>query len=655
MLTLLAVSVLFWVKAFMNQFIVRMTKNPLCSSALFTGNFIFLLVFFLISVVFSRIALSEGFPFDQGQGNSYEAGSPFQSDDTDLFLPHDRAFILSVISLSPNQIKASWQVADKYYLYKDFISFSFEGVAGNHVIGIDYPEGRIVNDPKYGEVEVFSGDVELILLLSNPVYSGDASINVIYRGCAEGGLCYPTIERDELVFFDYSEEKSTLVSDNGDKQGIVSGFSEVVEKDRISASLESGSYLWVALIFFLYGLVGSFMGCSYPLVPILSAVIIGAEDDDDNVSALKGFALSAVFVVFLALTFSIAGVVVSMGVNVTSAMQTPFVLGVFAVMFVLLSLSFFGVYEIRMPAFIAHKLSEIHQRQNGGAVISVAVMGVLSALIVGPCATPLLAGALIYMSQSDNMLMGWMALFFMGLGTGFPLLIVGAGIGAVLPKAGFWMDVIKRLMGFVMLLVAVYFLELGVVTSSRVALGLYGAIVVFAGVFLMTSFLRNSKNNKVLWGVSILCICIILLGGRLFIGSMYGGESFLNPFQKPYVSTFIKIKTQSELDDILINNNEKKIVMLDFSAEWCISCRKIEKNVFSSVGFKEETCDVITLEVDLTEINDEKKRLMERYGVMGPPTILFFDVNGNEISKYRVVGYLDNESFLARLKDIKMK
>lgn len=437
---------------------------------------------------------------------------------------------------------------------------------------------------------------------------------------------------------------------------VVSG-GDLNETDKISNILKQDSLFLILASFFGFGLLLSLTPCVFPMVPILSGIIVGHKGE---MTTKKALGMSVVFVLSMSATYSMAGVLAGyFGENLQVLFQTPWILVSFSLVFVALSFSMFGFYDIQLPQSVQNKISGLSNQQEGGHLVGVSIMGFLSALIVGPCVAPPLAGALIYIGQTGDAMLGGMALFVMSLGMGAPLIAIGGGVSK-LPQAGVWMDNIKYVFGILMLAVAIWLLER--IVPDMVSLVLWAVLFTMAPIAI--GVLNNLTNEESGWSRIFKGFGLIVLGYGVMLWILVGkgGGDMLAPLkndqpvqmignlevQKTHVE-FKLIKTSAELDVILEKSaKDNKIVMLDFYADWCISCKELEKFVFGNSQVVREMDKVISLQVDVTANNADDKELMKRFGIIGPPAILFFK-DGTEIRSKRIVGEIDAEGFLRKL------
>ena len=434
----------------------------------------------------------------------------------------------------------------------------------------------------------------------------------------------------------------------------------MAEQDRI-AGLIGSSALWLVLLtFFGFGLLLTFTPCVLPMIPILSSIIVG---QGDKVTTGRAFVLSLIYVLAMASTYAVAGVLVGLsGENVQAWFQNPWVLGAFAALFVALSLSMFGFYELQMPAFVQEKLATISNRQRGGTYTGVAVMGLLSALIVGPCVTAPLVGALIYIAQTGDAVMGGAALLSLGLGMGVPLLLVGTSAGKLLPRAGAWMDSVKAVFGVMILGLAIWMLER--VLPLAITMALWAVLLIASAIYMgaLEPLREGVSGWRRLW--KALGLVMLLYGSLMLIGAAGGGTSLLYPLKgmigvpgggatataPAHEIEFRQVKGIEGLERVLAEASaQQRPVMLDFYADWCISCKEMEAFTFSDERVQAALAPAILVQTDVTDNDELDKALLKRFGLFGPPAILFFGDDGVERRNFRVVGFMKAEPFAEKV------
>jgi len=558
------------------------------------------------------------------------------------FLHPDQAFALSGSVTGPNTLHLNWVIAEGYYLYRSKIKIATESAAVQ--LGApDLPQGDEKTDEYFGKQEVYHEflDADVPFSRASPV-AGEFSVNVTYQGCAEAGLCYPPITKTlELTL--PAVDAATFTS------GVQSSAPPAAEQDRLAAVVRDGSIAALIGIFFLAGLALTFTPCVLPMIPILSGIIAG---QGDKVTPLRGFTLSLTYVLAMALTYTIAGVLAGLfGQNLQAALQNPWVLGVFALLFVALAFSMFGYYELQMPSSIQARLATLSNRQQGGTFIGVGVMGVLSALIVGPCVTAPLVAALIVIGQTGDPMRGGLALFALSMGMGVPLLLIGTSLGKLLPRAGGWMETVKQFFGVLLLAVALWFAR--TLLPETLVMLLWGLLAIGLALLLgalepATTGLAKARRTVALpalaWGLAI--VVGAAMGNRDPLAPLAGFGSGAGTASSVESLAWRPVQSVADLDrEIAAASASGKAVMLDFSADWCVSCKEMEKYTFPDDGVKAALANVVLLRADVTANNEHDQELFKRFGIFGPPTIAFFGPDGIERKEFRLVGYVRADKF----------
>lgn len=551
------------------------------------------------------------------------------------FLEPEKAFQVKAQMTSANQVRITYTIADAYYLYRERLKFAAQGAE----LGlIQLPAGKVKFD------ETFQKDVEtyhheLVVLI--PVKAAaDFQLKLELQGCAEAGLCYPPMELTlPVVLADIATNVGTVPV--ATPQASDDGYDQL----NIPDALKSGRLSLIIPLFLVLGLGLSLTPCVLPMVPILSFIIVG---EGAAVKRSRGFFLSLSYVLGMALVYTSLGVAAGLlGEGLSAALQNPWILSAFAVLMIALSLSMFGVYQLQMPAGIQTRLTYFSEGQRNGKMAGVFLMGAISALIVGPCVAAPLAGALVYISQTKNVVVGGTALFSLAIGMGVPLLLVGISAGSLLPRAGVWMEQIKRFFGVLMLAMAIWMVS--PVLSPVVQMSLWAILLLGYGIYQL-AFYQGKLFSKL---VAILCV---LAGGTQLLGVVTGGRDALAPIAhligKVQHVQFQRIKSSAELDAVLAQSKDK-IAMLDFYADWCVSCKEMEKLTFVEPRVKAQLDQILLLQVDVTANNADDKALLKRFGLFGPPGIIFFGADGKEIPETRVIGYQNADKFLSSLQKLK--
>ncbi len=568
------------------------------------------------------------------------------------FLSPDVAFKLQVTAQDANTVRADFKIVPGYYLYKDRIKFELAGSQAGKVLRVDFPAGEIKNDPNFGKMEVFHHDFTATIITQDTF--GNAIINAKYQGCSEKGLCYPPQRKSFNVnFTDQSTNASTL--------------SDTISAsdDQATSLLKSGKLWLIAAGFFGFGLLLALTPCVLPMIPILSGIIVGDKKAHHHAtSRMHSFNLSLAYTLGMALSYTLAGIAAGLsGQLLSNALQNPWVLGAMALIFVALSFSMFGFYELRLPHAVEDSMVNTTNRLKGGQFLGVFSMGVLSALIVSPCVAAPLAGALLYISQTHDVVLGGIALFCLSIGMGVPLLLIGASAGHVLPKAGPWMTAVRNFFGVIMLAVAIYLISPVIPISIQMLL--WAALFIIPAMYLhaldplpIDEKLGRSHPWMRFWkGIGIILLGI---GLALLIGAVSGAKSPWQPLAGLRMASadshtalpFKRVRNTAELDQS-IKQASGKFVMLDFYADWCVSCKEMEQLTFSDSRVKKALADFVLLQADVTENTPEDLGMLKRFSLFGPPGIIFFNKSGQEIKPVKIVGFENPDSFLTVINRVR--
>lgn len=597
-------------------------------------------------------------------------------DEAQELLPSDEAFTFSAELASPNLLVAHWDIAPGYHLYKDKIKTALESATGLKLGPGNFPKGEMEDDLEGGLTEVYRGPltIEFPVLGLQLAPPERLQLKIRYQGCADQGVCYPPVkktvnfDRAQLGLLNVAAAAPDTVPPAKPSTPAASAAPEVVsEQDAIAERLASGNMVLTLIAFFGFGLLLSLTPCVFPMIPILSGIIVG---QGDSITTRRSFMLSLAYVLAMAAVYAVVGVIAAVtGANLQAAFQNPWVLIAFAGLFVALALSLFGFYELQMPASIQSRLTDVSNKQRSGSLTGAAIMGVLSALIVGPCVTAPLMGALVYISQTGDAMLGGAALFFMGLGMGVPLLLLGLSAGSLLPKAGVWMDTVKAVFGVMMLGVAIWFLER--VLPSSVTMSMWAALLILSGVYMGAFHGHGKVGHKLLPLWKGLGLMLVIWGVLILVGLGAGSSNPLQPLRGLAVGgvssgaaaggtesrrglDFRPIKGLAGLDAALKEAAaQNRVVMLDFSAEWCVTCKELEEFTFTDPGVHQVLDDVLLLRADVTANDDQDKALLKHFGIIGPPAILFFTPDGKESKGHRVVGFMDAADFRAHILSVK--
>jgi len=583
------------------------------------------------------------------------------SDDED-FLPPDEAFQFAVEPGDGETLVARWKVAPGYYLYRDKMRFTLEQGEGVVLGEAALPKGKVKHDGFFGDVEVYTHDLAIeIPLIRHQPEGSEITLKSVYQGCADAGLCYPPIEKLSQLLLPPTAAGATPSAGPAQGQAQAPDIGFRSEQDQIAQTLAAGSTWLTVLSFFGFGLLLAFTPCVFPMFPILSGIIIG---QGTHITTRKAFMLSLVYVLAMAVTYTVAGIVVGLsGENVQAWFQNPWVLSVFAGVFVLLALSMFGFYELQMPNAIQTRLSRMSNSQHGGTLAGAGIMGFLSALIVGPCVTAPLIGALIYIADTGDALLGGLALFALALGMGTPLLALGTSAGKLLPKAGRWMDTTKAVFGVLLLGVAIWLLER--ILPIQAVMVLTGILLVVSAIYM--GALDGLKDGVSGWarlwkGVGLV---LLIYGATLLVGAAAGGNSLIQPLRGVLVAQgssasapaehglrFERVKGLEGLKAALQRARQQgRGLMLDFYADWCISCKEMEAYSFTDPAVQQTLEAVMLVQADVTLNDAEDRALLKHFKLFGPPAILFFTPDGQERRGYRVVGFVPAERFAGHVRN----
>jgi len=587
-------------------------------------------------------------------------------------LEPEKAFRFSARALDDRTIEVRYRIEDGYYMYREKFSFAVEPAAAR--LGTpQFPAGEIKQDEFFGRVETYRKAVAIRI----PVEAGAGEIKLAAtsQGCADVGICYPPITQDARIVLAaatgggaapgaMSLSGAAGTAPAGAPLGPsdqfvgrpVSGQPGVISDESKAAGILAGGSLWaIVAFFFAAGLLLTFTPCVLPMIPILSGIIVGEGREASHKG--RALALSLAYVAGMAVTYTALGVAAGLaGSMFGGALQNPWVLGAFAAIFVALAFSMFGFYDISLPAFLQNRVTHASHRLSGGHLGAVAMMGVLSAAIVSPCVAAPLAGALVYISQSRDVMLGGTALFAMSLGMGVPLVAVGVTGGALLPRSGHWMRSVKKFFGFLMLGVAFWILAPVIPVVAQMLL--WAGLLIVGAMYLhaLDPLPHDASDFTRFWkGVGVIAL---LAGVSLGLGAFSGHRDILQPLSGFRAAVgagapagalvrFERVRSLAELEARLTKVSQP--VLLDFYADWCVSCKEMERFTFSDPRVREKMAGMVLLQADVTENNDDDKALLKRFRLFGPPGIIFFDPQGREIDGLRVIGYQPADRFLESL------
>ena len=569
-------------------------------------------------------------------------------------LPPDEAFLVSAAMPDGQTATFNFELTPDTYLYRDKFAFVVKSPADVRVANVDTPAGKVKDDPAFGKTEVYEHDMAATVTLSRALAGGEQLVlEATWQGCNGGvGVCYPPIKRD-----------FTLTSGGGAVASAAPAepapAADESDTSRIERVLAGGSFWPVVLTFFGLGLLLSLTPCVFPMIPILSGIIAGQKSE---VTKTTGFLLSLAYVLGMALTYAIAGVAAALsGTLISNALQNPVALGIGALIFVALALSMFGFYDLQLPSALQSKFSERANKMKGGNFAGVFAMGALSAVILGPCVAPPLAAALAFIAQTGNTVLGGVALFVLALGMGVPLLLIGLSAGALLPRAGGWMNAVKYFFGVMMLAIAVYLIS--PVIPAWASMLLWALLLIGSAIYLhaLDPLPAHATGWSRLWkGLGV----VLLIGGvAILLGMLAGSRNLLQPLDvfkggsgggvamavEQKGLPFEKVKDVAELDARLAQAKaDGRAVMLDFYADWCVSCKEMETFTFSDPKVQARLANVVLLKADVTANNDADKALLKRFNLFGPPGLIFWRASGEQ-SSYKVIGFEKPDKFVASI------
>ena len=580
----------------------------------------------------------------------------------------EQAFVLTGGQTASGRVDLVWQVAEDYYLYQDRIEF--ELAPGVEILSREDSATDTKDDPLFGTVQVFHeiAQVGLDIGRSDESVPVSSSLKVTYQGCWEGGICYPPVTKEfSLAGVGLIKTAQAAKPSSESEAAAVIDTSETIPtpsvplsaQDQFVETLNKASLLSLLAIFFVAGLALSMTPCVFPMIPILSGIIAG---QGHRVNTRKGLALSVVYVLAMAVTYTVAGVIAGLfGANLQIALQEPWVISIFSLIFVGLALSMFGFYDLQFPSALQTWLTRGSDRQKGGTYAGVAVMGFLSALIVGPCMAAPLAGALIYIGQTGDPLLGGMALFVMSLGMGVPLILIGTSAAKVMPRAGVWMESVKAGFGVVLLLMAIWMLDR--VVSTEVSMLLSALVLIVSSIYM--GVFNTNYDGVQGWAKFFRGLGVVLLvyGIALLLGLLSGGKSFIYPLQSfagngaggavasSSKLNFATITTNAELDRMLaVAQRNGQPVMLDYYADWCVSCSELDYVTFADTQVQQALQSVQLIKVDVTANDVEAKQLTQRYEVLGPPTLQLINSAGEWRKDLTLIGVPAPQELLNNLQ-----
>ena len=575
--------------------------------------------------------------------------------DMPKLLPPEQAFLVAAAMPNAQTVKFEYTLTADTYLYRDKLVFVVKSPADVKIVKVETPAGDVKEDPTFGRTEVYHKNVAATVTLSRALAADEKLVlDASWQGCNEAvGICYPPINRDFTLTAGTGVAAAPAAAASVQAAAAESGGES--DTSKIERVLKGGSFWGVIATFFGLGLLLALTPCVFPMIPILSGIIAGQGKE---LTKTSGFLLALTYVLGMAITYALAGVAAALsGTLLSNALQNPWALGIGAGIFVALAFSMFGFFEIQLPSFIQSKFSDASNKMKGGNFIGVFVMGVLSAVIVGPCVAPPLAAALAFIAQTGNTTLGGVALFVMALGMGVPLLLVGVSAGALLPRAGGWMNAVKYFFGVMMLAIAIYLIS--PIIPAWVNMLLWATLLIGSAVYLhaLDPLPPHGSGWMRLWkGLGV----VLLIGGlAIILGLLAGSRDLLQPLDVFKGGTggvaiaaeqkglpFEKVKDVAALDARLAAAKaEGKPVMLDFYADWCVSCKEMERFTFSDPKVQARLKEVVLLKADVTANTDADKALLKRFGLFGPPGIIFWNSAGAQ-SDFKVIGFEKTDKFL---------
>ncbi|WP_235025902.1 protein-disulfide reductase DsbD [Caballeronia arationis] len=567
-------------------------------------------------------------------------------------LPVNEAFPLTVSVSGPQQVTLDFGTKPGYYLYQGRFSFAVDGMP---VKPDRMPPAESKNDPTFGMVQVYHRPVQIRISLPRAI-AVSTVLSVTSQGCADLGVCYPPLTRNYRIA---ANGVVTSIANEGNATAGAPEFPVVGENRGVAVfglNLRPANGLGVPelLGFLLAGLLMAGTVCMYPLIPIVTAVIGGGLQ---RPTVWRGFVLSVAYVQGLAVTYAVAGTIAALiGIPLVAVTQKPWVLAAFGLLMVVLALGMFGLFRLQLPTGWQTSLTEWSNRLPGGRIVPVFVMGMLSALIVGPCSTPALAGALLYIANSRDVVGGALALYVMGIGMGIPLLFVGTFGAHVLPKSGHWMVAVQNTLGVMLLAAALWFVYSLLpdwLLMALVALLLAACAMMLRAIDPLPATAHGALRVGKAIGVLLLVAAIAEL-----VGVASGNFDVLQPLrgvmrgaqtETVNAARFEPIQSTAELDRAL-ESARGQPVMVDFYAEWCISCKELERFTFTDARVTSEFAHWKLLRIDVTKNTTEDAEMLKRFGLFGPPALIFYDRNGHQQADAQLVGFVGAEAFLAHLK-----
>lgn len=555
-------------------------------------------------------------------------------------------FKVNVALVDPNTFAVNFQIKPEHFLYYDRIKLASTNKSNIQLGTVRLPPPQSKTDKRGQTYSIYRNHLSIPVAILG-IKPGDASLQLSYQGCSDSGFCYPPQEKTIQLVID---EKLALSQVHLIQPQIESTSTTITESEGINKIFMSHNWVLILTTFYGLGLLLAFTPCILPMVPVLSGIIIG---HGKNITTSKAFFLSLSYVLSMSLTYAIVGAVVALlGANLQISMQSPWSIGFFSLIFVLLALSMFGFYEFKLPQSWQAKIGGTSRTQRGGHYFGAAIMGCLSTLILSPCVTAPLIGVLTYIAQTKNILLGCLTLFVLGLGMGTPLLLIGTSAGRWLPETGSWMNTIKSLFGIVFIAVAIMLLSR--ITPANISMVLWASLLIFSGIYCGALTYSATNREKFTQGAGLI---LLIYGILILIGASMGSTNPLQPLTPSQAATTtlpIKTKREHTLNEIKqeIIAARGKPVMLDFYADWCTACKVMEATTFQAPNIRTLLEQFTVIKVDVTANNSRDKAILNYFNVVAPPTFIFFDAQGRQHDELQIVGELSSEDFLNVLKRI---
>lgn len=553
-------------------------------------------------------------------------------------LSPDKGFELSSY-MKDKKLHLVWHMAPHHYLYREQIKITTKGNSFK-IDEVSLPVGINKQDEIHGQFQAYMENLTVPVSIAQ-YGEGPLNLEVRYQGCSTDGFCYPPIKKEVRVEFPKGQEPLIFINDK----------LQTAKPLETSNSLFEGSYIVIILSFLGMGLLLSFTPCVLPMVPILSGIIIG---QGRRLTTASAFFHSLAYVMGMSLTYAGVGMMVALaGKGIQAEFQKPWVILSFSGLFVVLAMSLFGFYELQLPSGMRNRLNNISNKQKSGTYIGAFVMGALASLIVSPCVSAPLVGVLAYIANTGNIVLGGIALWSLGFGMGIPLLLIGMSAGKLLPKAGAWMESVKRVFGILLIGFAIWLASR--VLPESIILALWGVLAAIAAIAFGVFKKDVNKLSRVF------SIVLLIYGSCLGIGSVMGNTSVLHPFNSSKIMMaeeklpFVTPKSKTEFENSLaIAHQNHRPVMIDFYADWCVSCVLMDRHVFAGAKVKQLLQDYVLVRADVTQNNDFDKALLKQFNVVAPPTMIFLSPEGIELTTQRIVGEVNAKEFLTRMQSLNL-